>query len=57
MKSKMESMVIKKITKKEATIKLNAFIQNIHHFRDKGLIIQCKLELPFAQDNIHSHQL
>lgn len=28
----------KKITKKEAAIKANAFIQNIHHFRDEGLI-------------------
>jgi len=27
-----------KITKKEAAIKANAFIQNIHHFRDEGLI-------------------
>ena len=27
-----------KITKKEAAIKSNAFIQNIHHFRDEGLI-------------------
>jgi hypothetical protein len=29
-----------KITKKEAAIKSNAFIQNIHHFRDEGLISQ-----------------
>ena len=28
----------KKLTKKEAAIKSNAFIQNIHHFRDEGLI-------------------
>ena len=28
----------KKLTKKEAAIKANAFIQNIHHFRDEGLI-------------------
>ncbi len=27
-----------KLTKKEAAIKANAFIQNIHHFRDEGLI-------------------
>ena len=27
-----------KLTKKEAAIKSNAFIQNIHHFRDEGLI-------------------
>jgi hypothetical protein len=27
-----------KLTKKEASIKSNAFIQNIHHFRDEGLI-------------------
>jgi len=27
-----------KLTKKEAVIKSNAFIQNIHHFRDEGLI-------------------
>ncbi|MFH0929103.1 MAG: DNA/RNA helicase domain-containing protein, partial [Candidatus Aenigmatarchaeota archaeon] len=27
-----------KITKKEAAIKANAFIQNIHHFRDEALI-------------------
>ena len=53
----MEKDDDKKNHKKEATIKLNAFIQNIHRFRDKGLIIQCKLELPFAQGNIHSHQL
>ncbi|MCI2229132.1 DUF2075 domain-containing protein [Polaribacter sp. MSW13] len=28
----------KKITKKEAAIKANAFIQNIHHFRDDNLL-------------------
>jgi hypothetical protein len=28
----------KKITKKEAAIKANAFIQNIHHFRDDALV-------------------
>ncbi len=28
----------RKITKKEAAIKANAFIQNIHHFRDEALI-------------------
>ncbi len=27
-----------RLTKKEAAIKSNAFIQNIHHFRDEGLI-------------------